>query len=72
MMSRVEHGESHGLAEGLRPFRAVLSAFVGIGKGEALRDDLAKLRPWHVVVAGLICAAVFVSTIVILVRMIAA
>jgi hypothetical protein len=54
-----------------RAFRAVISAFTGIGRGKALHDDLATLRPWQVIVAGLICAAVFVAVIVTLVRSIA-
>ena len=56
----------------LRAFRAVISAFTGIGKGKALQHDLATLRPWQVIVAGLICAAVFVAVIITLVRNIAA
>jgi hypothetical protein len=56
----------------LRAFRAVISAFTGIGRGNALRDDLATLRPWQVIVAGLICAAIFVAVIVTLVRNIVA
>jgi hypothetical protein len=55
-----------------RAFRAVISAFTGIGKGEALKHDLATLRPWQVIVAGLILAALFVGIIVIVVRNIAA
>ena len=56
----------------LRAFRAVISAFTGIGRGSTLRDDLATLRPWQVIIAGLICAAVFVTVIVTLVRNIVA
>ncbi len=59
-------------AGALRAFRAVISAFTGIGRGDALRDDLATLRPWQVIVAGLISAAVFVVLIVTMVRYIAA
>ena len=62
-------GETGGT---LRAFRAVFSAFTGIGRGNALREDLATLRPWQVVVAGLICAALFVTVSVTLVRNIAA
>lgn len=56
----------------LRAFGAVLSAFAGIGRGAALQRDTATLRPWHVIVAGLICAVVFVGIILTLVRYIAA
>ena len=59
-------------AGALRAFRAVISAFTGIGKGKALQDDLATLRPWQVFVAGLICAAIFVAVIITVVRSIAA
>ena len=57
-----------GSAGTLRAFRAVLSAFTGIGRGSTLRDDLATLRPWQIIVAGLICAGAFVAVIVTLVR----
>ena len=56
----------------LRAFRAVISAFTGIGKGKALQNDLATLRPWQVIFAGLICAAIFVAVIITVVRNIAA
>ena len=56
----------------LRAFRAVISAFTGIGRGKALQHDLATLRPWQVIVAGLICAAIFVAVIITVVRNIAA
>lgn len=61
----VDAGNRPGL---FRAFRAVISAFIGIGKGEALQNDLATLRPWHVIVAGLILAALFVGVIVMVVR----
>jgi len=61
----VDAGNKPGL---FRAFRAVISAFIGIGKGEALQNDLATLRPWHVIVAGLILAALFVGVIVMVVR----
>jgi hypothetical protein len=64
-------GKTQESAGTLRAFRAVISAFTGIGRGKALHDDLATLRPWQVIVAGLICAAIFVTVIVTLVRNIA-
>jgi hypothetical protein len=51
----------------LRAVSAVLSAFIGIRKSAARDRDLASLNPVHVIVAGLIAAAVFVATIVTLV-----
>jgi hypothetical protein len=54
----------------LRAFSAVLGAFIGIRKSSARDRDLASLKPVHVIVAGLIAAAVFVVTIVTLVLLI--
>lgn len=54
----------------LRAVSAVLSAFIGIRKSSARDKDLASLKPVHVIVAGLIAAAVFVATIVTLVLVI--
>jgi hypothetical protein len=54
----------------LRAISAVLSAFIGIRKSAARDKDLASLKPIHVIVAGLIAAAVFVATLVTLVLVI--
>ena len=48
----------------LRAVPAVLSAFIGIRKSAARDKDLASLKPVHVIVAGLVAAAIFVATIV--------
>lgn len=56
---------------GLRAFKAVFSAFLGIRKGSASQDDLANLRPWQIVTAGVIGAVLFVVVLVTLVRFIA-
>jgi hypothetical protein len=54
----------------LRAISAVLSAFVGIRKSSARDSDLAHLRPVHVIVAGVIVAALFVTILVTLVHFI--
>ncbi|MGH8247607.1 MAG: DUF2970 domain-containing protein [Gammaproteobacteria bacterium] len=54
----------------LRALKAVFWAFLGIRRGDAARADLASLKPWQVMVAGVIGAALFVTVIVSLVRMI--
>jgi hypothetical protein len=54
----------------LRAVSAVLGAFIGIRKSAARDKDLVSLKPIHVIVAGLIAAAVFVATIVTLVLVI--
>jgi hypothetical protein len=46
---------------------AVLSAFIGIRKsGAALADQ--GIKPLHIVIAGLMCAAILVSTLIFIVR----
>jgi len=59
-----------GKGSALRAVSAVLGAFIGIRKSSARDRDLASLRPVHVIVAGVIAAAVFVLTLVTLVRLI--
>ncbi|HWQ38278.1 MAG TPA: DUF2970 domain-containing protein [Burkholderiales bacterium] len=63
-------GERGARPSPLRAFKAVLWAFLGIRKGAASERDLATLRPWQVVLAGVIGAALFVTAIVTLVRII--
>lgn len=53
-----------------RAIGAVLSAFIGIRKSAERDKDLASLRPVHVIVAGVIAAALFVLLIVTVVHLI--
>ena len=48
--------------------KAVAWSFFGVRKGKDHAQDVAKLNPVHVIVAGLIGAAVFVGVLVVLVR----
>jgi len=52
--------------------RAVAWSFFGIRKGSAHEHDIARLNPLHVVVAGLVAAALFIIVLVVLVRWIVA
>jgi hypothetical protein len=52
--------------------KAVAWSFFGVRKGKDHAQDVAKLNPIHVVVAGLIGAAVFVGVLVVLVRWVVA
>jgi hypothetical protein len=69
-MALGEERQDPGSSHPLRAVAAVLSAFIGIRKSTARDKDLASLKPLHVIVAGLIAAAVFVATIVALVMLI--
>jgi hypothetical protein len=66
----MEDGPREARRSPLRAVSAVLGAFIGIRKSSARDRDLASLRPVHVVVAGVIAAAIFVLTIVTVVRLI--
>jgi hypothetical protein len=48
--------------------RAVLWSFIGLRKGAEHESDMAKLNPVHVVIAGLIAAAVFIAILITIVR----
>lgn len=52
--------------------KAVAWSFFGVRRGKDHAQDVAKLNPVHVVVAGLIGAAVFVGVLVVLVRWVVA
>lgn len=48
--------------------KAVLSAFIGIRKGAAHERDAVTITPVQAIVAGVIGAAIFVLSLVMLVR----
>ena len=52
----------------LQTARAVAWSFLGIRRSSGLEQDVQKLNPVHVVIGGVVGAAVFVVFIVLLVR----
>jgi hypothetical protein len=48
--------------------RAVAWSFFGVRKGAEYEKDVSQLNPVHVIVAGIVAAALFVLGIVLLVR----
>ena len=52
----------------LQSFRAVAWSFFGIRKGSGYKNDVEQLNPKHVIVAGLVAAALFVVVLVVLVK----
>ena len=56
----------------VQTLKAVAWSFFGVRKGKDHAQDVAKLNPVHVIVAGLIGAAVFVGVLVVLVRWVVA
>ena len=52
----------------LQVAKAVLSAFIGIRKRAAHERDVVTITPLQVIIAGLIGAAILVTSLVLLVR----
>ena len=52
----------------LGTLRAVLWSFFGVRKGSDYEDDIKKLNPLHVVIAGVLAAVLFVVGLVLLVN----
>jgi hypothetical protein len=48
--------------------RAVAWSFFGVRKSSEHAKDVSQLNPVHVVIAGLVAAAVFIASLVLLVR----
>ena len=55
-------------ASPLQTLRAVAWSFFGIRRSAAHAQDMQKLNPVHVIVAGVFSAALFVLALVLLVR----
>jgi hypothetical protein len=55
-------------ASPLQTMRAVAWSFLGIRRSKGYEEDVSKLNPVHVVIGGLVGAAIFVLAIVMLVR----
>jgi hypothetical protein len=52
----------------LATLRAVLWSFFGVRRKSDYERDAAQLNPVHVIIAGVIAAAVFVLTLIMIVR----
>lgn len=54
----------------LQTFAAVLWSFFGVRKGRDHERDMATLNPVHVIITGVLAGALFVVSLVMLVRLI--
>jgi hypothetical protein len=52
----------------VRAFKAVAWSFFGVRKNSEYERDIAELKPLHVIVAGVISAALFVLVLVLIVK----
>ncbi len=65
-----EPAEPQGSASFVQVLGAVLSSFLGIRKKASGERDTVTIKPQHVIVAGILCATLFVLVLVVLVRFI--
>jgi hypothetical protein len=52
----------------LETLKAVGASFFGVRGGRAHRQDMSQLNPVHVILVGIMLAAVFVVTLVLIVK----
>lgn len=52
----------------LGTLRAVAWSFLGIRKGRGYEEDVSRLNPLHVIIAGVAGAVIFVLVLVVLVK----
>lgn len=57
-------------ASALQVAKAVLAAFVGIRRKSDLENDAANIKPFQVVIGGIIGGVLFVVTILLIVKMV--
>jgi DUF2970 family protein len=55
-------------ASPLEVAKAVFWSFLGIRKRAAHESDVARIKPAHVIVAGIIGAVIFVTVLILVVR----
>ncbi len=48
--------------------KAISWAMFGVRKGTGYQEDMSKLNPVHLVIAGLLCGVMFVAGLVLVVR----
>lgn len=51
-------------------FKAVFWSFFGVRRGDAMRKDAVSIRPQQVIVVGVILAAVFVASLLVIVQIV--
>ena len=49
---------------------AVFSSFFGVRKGNAMSRDIGSIKPLHVIIAAVVFVALFVSVLIVVVRLI--
>lgn len=70
-MDELKHA-SKRKASFLATIKAVLWSFLGIRKKSDYEQDAAQLNPLHVIIAGVIGALIFITTLIIIVKSVVA
>lgn len=52
----------------LQTFKAVAWSFFGVRKGKDYERDVSQLNPVHVIIGGLLGAAIFIGVLLLIVR----
>jgi len=60
----------HRRASFLRTMRAVMWSFFGVRKGSEYERDAEQLNPVHVIIAGILGAALFVVILLLIVKLV--
>ncbi|MCG1019490.1 MULTISPECIES: DUF2970 domain-containing protein [Burkholderiaceae] len=68
MSDRPRDLKAGAVARFTQSIRAVLWSFFGVRKGKDHERDLASLNPLHVIVAGVVCAAMFIGILLVVVH----
>lgn len=55
-----------------RTLKAVFWSFFGVRKASDYEEDAAELNPIHVIVAGVLAAALFVAVLIFIVKLVVA
>jgi hypothetical protein len=55
-----------------RTVRAVLWSFIGIRKSSGFQEDVASIKPLHVLAVGVVAAFIFVIGLILLVNLVVA
>ena len=64
-----EDGEATKRKAGfLETVKAVAASFFGVRGGRAHRQDMSRLNPLHVIIVGIVLAAAFVVTLLLVAR----
>lgn len=60
--------ESGSKGSFIKTMKAVMWSFFGVRKRRDLEADATQLNPLHIILAGLLCAAIFIGVLILVVH----